>query len=246
MTLLEQTKRLAADLRLRGLLHGLEARYAEVQATGMSPIDFLRAILEDEKMHRKNVQSQKLLSKAKFRFKSDLEDFDMSYDRGLGKAKLKEVTSLGFYIDNKNLIITGKTGCGKTHLAQALGRRLCQDGVSTFFYSTNLLFEEIASEKMAGKLLAFINKASKAGVLIFDDFGLRNYSHDETMVLLDVLEARAKRGATIITSQINPKGWISLFQDPVSGEAIVDRMTKPSLSIHLDGGSYRDKLGGAS
>jgi DNA replication protein DnaC len=240
----EQIKRLASELRLKGMLATLESRNLETASIDSSPAEFLKLLLEEEKLYRRNNTSKRLLKRAKLRFQSDLEDWDTLFPRGLTKGKLSELSSLSFYLRNENLIITGKTGSGKTHLATSVGKRLCTEGVSTSFFSTNLLFEEVGAEKASGKYLNFLNKMGKQGVLILDDFGLRNYNHEEAMILLDLLESRTKKGITIMTSQVHPNGWLSLFEDPVSGEAIVDRLTKPSKSIHLEGNSYRDKIGG--
>ena len=106
----------------------------------------------------------------------------------------------------------------------------------------NLLFEEILSEKASGKYLAFIKRINKANILILDDFGLRNYTHEEATTLTDVLEERYQKGSVIITSQVDPKGWTKLFEDPVIAEAITDRLIHPSQTITLKGGSYREKL----
>jgi DNA replication protein DnaC len=83
----------------------------------------------------------------------------------------------------------------------------------------------------------------KATVLILDDLGLRNYSHEEATSLIDILEERYHKAPLIVTSQVEPQGWLKLFEDPVIGEAIVDRLIHPSQKITLKGEkSYREKL----
>ena len=76
-------------------------------------------------------------------------------------------------------MILGKTGLGRTHLAIALGKRLCQEGHLTQFLPVNFLFEEIQATKAAGRYLNYIIRSLiKAKVLILDDLGLRNYTHE--------------------------------------------------------------------
>ena len=114
--------------------------------------------------------------------------------------------------------------------------------MSVQFCSVNLLFEEANAEKVAGRYLHFIKKLKQVAVLILDDFGLRNYTHDEASILLDVLEERYLKGSTILTSQVEPQGWSKLFEDPVIADAIVDRLTKPAKKVILKGASYRDQI----
>jgi len=103
--------------------------------------------------------------------------------------------------------------------------------------------EEIHSQKIAGRYLIFVRNINRAQILILDDFGLRNYTHDEATSLVDILEERYRKGSVIVTSQVDPRGWVKLFEDPVIGEAIVDRLVNPSQKIALKGGSYRERLG---
>ena len=236
-------KKLALKAKLHGLHEGIEARQSQAIADGLTPAEYLGILLEDELRHRKNARCKRLTASAKFRYSGELEDWDTSYDRGLSKAKLKALSGLGFYLSQENLIILGRSGEGKTQLAGAVGRRLCYEGVRTLFYSTNLLFEEFAAERAAGSYLKLLRRINRADVLILDDFGLRSYNHDEANVLVDLLEERYRKGIVIITSQVDPKGWSKLFEDPVIGEAIVDRLSHPSLVLKLKGGSYRAKLG---
>ena len=200
-------------------------------------------ILEDERDARQAAVAKRLVTRARFRTPSSLEEWDGTVDRGITKVKLKSLARLDFFHRNENLILEGKTGVGKTHLAISLGNRLCLDGIATKFYSTNLLFEEVQAEKAAGRYLKFLGQIKRTKVLILDDFALRNYTHDEANTLLEILEDRYRNGVAIITSQVAPEGWKGLFEDPVIGEAITDRLINPSDRQTLTGESYRTKLG---
>ncbi len=239
---LEEIQSLTYKARLLGMYSALERRSAQAVAESMHPLEFFGLLLNDEIQYREEAKSKRLTARAKFRFQCELEEWDTTYDRGLSKAKLKELSTLNFYHDLENLLIYGKTGEGKTHLANAVGRRLCSNGVSTKFFSTNLLFEEVAADRASGGYLNFLKRLNKTDVLILDDFGLRQYTHEEANTLIDIIEDRYRKGSVIVTSQVDAKGWLRLFEDPVIGEAIVDRLTKPSMTIKLKGGSYRDRL----
>lgn len=239
---MEQIKQLTYKLRLLGLHGSVERRHQEAISNDLDYTDFLRLLLEDEALYRKGLVTKRLITNAKFRSTVDLENWDTSFDRGIHKAKFKELSQGTFCYNRENLILLGTTGAGKTHLAIALGRRLCQLEIRVTFYSTNLFFEEVQSQKAAGRYLSFIRKLNRAEVLVFDDFGLRNYTHEEATILMDLLEERYGKSCLIVTSQVDPKGWHKLFEDPVIAESIVDRMINPSQKIQLNGGTYRVRL----
>lgn len=238
----EQIKRLSYDLRLFGVHANFESRAASALSQGQDPTEFLHLLLEDERLFRKDRLAKSLTTRAKFRYQCDLEDWDTTYDRGLTRAQIKELAGLAFCRTNTNLHILGKTGEGKTQLAIAIGRRLCQEGLSVAFLPLALLFEEIAAHRSNGKLLGYLTRLAQTSCLILDDWGLRAYTHEEATVLVEILEARTKKGPVIITSQVNPKAWVKLFEDPAIAEAITDRLQNPSTKIHLKGGSYRERM----
>lgn len=238
----ESAQKLAGQLRLSGIYQGLVRRCEEAVKAGLHPAEFLRLVLEDEQLARKNAMAKRLATQAKFRSQCDIENWDSVTPRGLSKARLKELLQGGFFHKKENLIIRGQTGVGKTHLAIALGRGLCQQEVSVAFHSVNLLFEHLQAEKAAGRYLVTLQKMARINVLILDDFGLRNYGHEEATSLLEILEERYAKGSVIITSQVEPEGWRGLFQDSVISDAIIDRMINPSENVLLTGESYRKKL----
>ena len=238
----DQMKTIAHGLRLFGVHANFEARADQAVGQGLSHFEFLRLVLEDEVLQRKERVAKMLTTRAKFRSAVELEDWDQTFDRGLTKAKLRELSSHSFVQSNENLLILGKTGEGKTHLAVAIGRRLCADNISTLFMPVNFLFEEVHAARASGKYLGFIKRLSQVRALILDDFGLRSYTHEEATVLVDLLEDRHRKGSVIVTSQADPRGWPKLFEDPLIAEAIVSRISNPSQKLNLKGGDYREKL----
>lgn len=83
----EQIRQVAHQLRLFRVHAGYEQRALEAGAKGLSHLEFLRLILEDEVINRKNRSAQALFARAKFRNLVDLEDWDMSSDRGENWAR---------------------------------------------------------------------------------------------------------------------------------------------------------------
>lgn len=240
--MITQIKQLTNTLRLFGIHNSIERKIEEAIANNLEPLELVRLLLEEEVDSRKQIAAKRLDTRAHFQFRAELEDWDGTFERGINPQKLKDLGALNFYHNNENLIICGKTGEGKTQLAISLGKRLCRATINTRFHSVNLLFEEVRAARVAGKYLKFISDLKKVDVLILDDFGLRNYTHEEATILMDVLGTRYRKGSTIITSQIDNLGWLRLFEDQAIAEAIVDRLVNPSQKIVLNGGSYRERI----
>ena len=93
----DQTRLLAHQLRLFGIHGHMERRAAEALASQMHPLEFLRLLLEDEALFRKDRVAKTLATRAGFRSHAAIEDWDATYDRGIVKAKLKELATLAFF-----------------------------------------------------------------------------------------------------------------------------------------------------
>lgn len=239
-----EIKKLSHEMRLLGIHESIERRLAQAAANNLSMEEFLIHLLEDEKQNRKNRIANALDKKAKFRRESMLENWDFSIDRGITKTKIRELATLSFWHNKKNLLIIGPTGSGKTQLSIALGKVACQMQLSVLFIAVNQLFEDAMAQRAAGKYTAWAKNMKKYDLIIFDDFGLRSYTHDEAILLVDLIEDRYQKTAHIFSSQVDTEGWKSLFEDPVIADALIDRIKSPCEKITLTGPSYRDRLGG--
>ena len=227
------------ELRFYGIKESIEYRISEAIEKNLSHQDFLTFVLEDDNLYRRNRKSEKLRKRAKFKDKVYLEEFGPSPKRGVTKSMIQQLKTLYFIDNNENLIFVGGTGAGKTFLAQAVGHTACLAGVESYFISTNKFFREIEAAEMSGGYLTYLKRIRRSTLLIIDDFGLRNYSHKEANYLLDVFEDRYQKCPIIITSQIKPQGWKTLFEDEVIAEAILDRLTACAHIVEVKGESFR-------
>lgn len=230
---------LATELRLNGIKESIDYRVSEASEGGLSHQDFLHLLLEDEMLYRKNKRSIRLKARAKFNHLATLDEFECSKERNITKTTIKLFSSLGFIENKENIVLFGSTGVGKSYLAQAIGHASCLNGISVLYFSVNKFLKEVEAQEAAGSYLKFLNRVKKTEVLILDDFGLRNYTHKEANVLYDVMEDRFRQTSTIVTSQVKPLGWKSLFEDQVIAEAIVDRITSCARKIELKGENFR-------
>lgn len=234
-----EAQRHLASLRLLGMHESLDYRITHATEAGLSYEDFLIGILEDEVIYRKNKKCERLKKRAKFRDDHHLENFDHTKKRGVAKSVMKQWETLSFLEAHQNLLFIGGTGVGKTFLAEGIGNHCCREGYETLFFSVNLLFEEVRSQKVSGKYLSFLSKIKKTRLIILDDFGLRRYTHEEATILYELLEERYSKGSLVVTSQVRPEGWKDLFEDEVIAEAILDRILSKSHRYDLKGESYR-------
>ncbi|HYO69754.1 MAG TPA: ATP-binding protein [Archangium sp.] len=88
-----------------------------------------------------------------------------------------------------------------------------------------------------------LRRLTKAQVLLLDDFGLEPLGASERKELLEVLEDPYGTGATVVTSQLDPKGWLAVIGDATLADAILDRLVHNAHRLKLTGDSVRSREG---
>ncbi|GAA3956852.1 hypothetical protein GCM10022209_62820 [Chitinophaga oryziterrae] len=103
----------------------------------------------------------------------------------------------------------------------------------------NRFIEALASARLDGTYIRWLNVIAKMPLLIIDDWGLQPLSHDMKLTILQILEDRFAKGATIITSQLPVNKWYEYINEPTLADAICDRLTANAHKIELKGESLR-------
>jgi DNA replication protein DnaC len=146
------------------------------------------------------------------------------------------------FIDKKeNIIITGPTGVGKSHVASALGHQACIRGYKTVYHNIGKLLAGLKMQRADGSYLREINNLKKQDLLILDDFGIAQLDTQSRLDLLEIMEDRYGKGSTIITSQLPITKWHDVIEDSTIADAILDRLVHNAHRIELKGMSMRKK-----
>jgi DNA replication protein DnaC len=191
-------------------------------------------LVEKEWYAKKNARIARLKSRSGLGGDACLEDIDYRKDRNISKKDVSMIGSCVFIEQKLNVIITGKTGSGKSYLARAIGDAACQHNYSCKYYRTPDLLAELALARLENKYLKFMESLRKIHLLIIDDIGLKSYSHDESRDLLEIGEIRYNRTSTILASQIPHEKWYELIPDPTIAEGFMDRFVHNAYRIQLD------------
>ena len=200
-------------------------------------------LVEAEWLSRRNNRINRLIKQAGFRFPAVLEDVDYAEKHGITKPEVLKL-SLGNYIKKaQNIFISGPTGVGKTYLACALGRAACTQGVQVLYSRVSDFFQNISTATPYSRKVSSRDKCAQATLLIFDDWGLKKFSPEETHELSDLFERRYGRASTIISGQVPFTSWHDLFPDPTQADSILDRLVHNAYIYNISGESMRKTIG---
>jgi len=199
-------------------------------------------LVDSEHLARENRRLARLLKPAGLRISNAcVENIATSTARGLDKSFLRQLASLEWLSHRMNVLVTGATGVGKSHLACALGQLACRRGHKVLYRRVPRLFEEIGLAKADGSYTRLLQKLAKYELLILDDLGMGKLREAQRHDLLEVLEDRYDQRATIVTSQLPFAKWHEWVGDPTVADAILDRLVHNAYKVELKGPSRRKK-----
>jgi len=201
----------------------------------------LSLLVNSEATCRDNRKITRLLRQAKLRLNAQPADIDYRAQRGLHKDSIAQLLQLDWIRQHRNLLIEGPTGTGKTFLACALGQYSCEQGISVRYYRASRLFESLTIAHGDGSFGKLLTQLAKTELLIIDDWGLQILTQTQRNDLLEIIEDRHGRGATLITSQLPIAHWHEAIGDPTLADAILDRLLHNAHKIKLKGESMRKK-----
>lgn len=237
--LTHQTLDLLHTLRLTGMAAALEEQAGMPDVAGLAFDERLALLLDRERLARDNRRLTRLLQLARFRLAACVEDLNFRAKRGLDRTLVLRLASGAWIRESTTLLIVGPTGTGKTYLACALGHAACRQGLSVRYLRLPRLLGELATARADGSFGKLLQTLAKTDLVILDDWGLAPLADRERRDLLEVIEDRSGRRATLVTSQVPVDHWHDLIGDATFGDAILDRLVHHAHRITLTGASLR-------
>jgi DNA replication protein DnaC len=194
----------------------------------------LGVMVEKEWMHKKNSRIKRLLNSASLGLNACIEDIDYSSDRTIDKKTIQTLSSCTFIEQKLNIVLSGKTGSGKSYISCAVGNSACRHGYTVKYFRIPELLLEIQDAKNENRYSRFMTGIQNIKLLILDDIGLKSYSLEESRDILEIAESRYNKASTILSGQIAHTKWYDLFPDPTIADAIMDRVIHNSYILALD------------
>lgn len=226
-------------LRLFGMVKALENQLNQPQIENMSFEERLSLIVDKEISDRENRKLQTRLRNAFLKQEASVENIDYRASRGIDKKLLFTLANCQWIKMQRNILIVGATGTGKTYLACALAHKACLEGRSVYYSRLPRLLPELALARGDGSYNKKMKQLLKAEVLILDDWGLAPLTDEQRRDLLEVIDDRHEKCSTIITSQLPIKLWHDAIGDKTLADAILDRLTHNAYRLELKGDSMR-------
>jgi DNA replication protein DnaC len=175
-----------------------------------------------------------------------LETFEFAFQPSLDKGLVLELAGLDFLHAHEDLVLTGQSGTGKSHIVKSLAVRACVAGVRTLYRQFGVLMDDLYAGLADNTFDRRMHRYARVPFLVIDDVGLgrvRRAPDEPTAahMLFSLVDRRVGRASTALTSNIQLSAWGGYLGDPALTMAILDRMIHRAVRIEIDGPSWRDK-----
>lgn len=239
-------------LDLEPLLKRLHLAYARrhwkelcerAEAEDWSPRKLLALLFTEEIAHRRNTRVKRTVKQAEFPFLRTIDEFDFSLQSSVRLALLGSYLGPELFTEGRNLVMYGKTGRGKTHLAIAIAYKAVQNGFTARFVTAASLIDELSAASRTSRFREALHAYVQPHLLVVDEVGYLTYGDDAANVLFHVVNERCLKGRPMVfTTNKTPLGeWGEVLHDRDLADAIVDRILERGRLIVLDGPSYRTR-----
>jgi DNA replication protein DnaC len=209
--------------------------------TNLGYQDYLQRLLEIEVLNKIERSINRKMQIAGFPKVKRLEEFDFSYQPQINEKLIRELASLSFLEEAKNVLFVGAPGVGKTHLATALGVKAVQARKRVSFFTAEQLTMLLASAEVSGNLNKTLSNLSRVDLIIIDELGYLALTKQTAKLFFQLISKRYESGSIIITTNKPFEEWGEVFNDDIVAAAVLDRLLHHSYPFLINGKSFRLK-----
>ena len=206
--------------------------------------EFISDIVQTEAAARQQRRIENLIRNSRLPYPLKLlADFDFDFQPNLKRKLIMDLASMGFIERKESILFLGGNGVGKSHLAQSLALMACQGGYRTYYTTCSELINDLNAGVYEKTLDKRMRKYINPELLLIDEMGhdrLELQVIKEAHLLFKVIDERYKQNKSLIfTTNIEEPDWAEFLGDPISTNAILDRIFHHSVIVKINGPSYR-------
>lgn len=226
------------QIGLRALPDQLDDFLARATKARWSPRQLIEQLVQAETAERSRRSLERRLRLSGLKSFKPMADFEWNWPTKIERGVIERILTLDFLAENRNLVLVGPNGLGKTMIAQNICHAAVLAGSSVLFRSAPALLEDLQRQSPEGrrrKLRAYAN----VGLLCIDEVGYLSYDDKSADLLFEVINRRYERKPVIVTTNRPFKEWNEVFPNAACIVTLLDRLLHHADVTVIEGKSYR-------